>query len=601
MLTSLSRFSIRQQILIGYIPVLVVLAFLAFSSYQNFRHFEKSFQSLQEITTENLTFLEIERGMVELQRNILVYSYVGYRGVLRKIEFLQKQLEVKFKIIQPFTEQDEEIKDRFDRMLEHYNDYKEGFEEAIDERNQIETLITKGLTPTSVEITGIIDVLETTLLEAKNFEAAYILNEIEHDFYIARSNVKSFKQFPDSAIIKETRSLISLMQEDSNSLKTKISEDKTLTAINRLQVLLEDYQTAFMEIIRLNRTYLHLINVVLAGKAAEIDKLADELDNLVKKRSNALTVKIQGSMHRAQNQFIIISISGALIGFVSSLLIAMGISNPVTAMASTLSRLANGEANIQIPGQQRKDEVGEMAKAANEFKIMASELENQSSELEEFAYRTSHDLRSPLVSSIALLDLAEDSIKKDEKDKAQQSIDLIKSSLQKLETLVRDILELTKTKNIKEDYKEINLKEIIESSLTKLAYMDDFDKISFTVDLNHSASIQTQKSRIVLIVENLISNAVKYQDRSKEKSFVNITTEEKEKFVLLNVEDNGLGVPKEQQGELFAMFRRFHPHVSFGSGLGLYMMKKSADIIGGDISFEDTERGSKFILKIPKS
>ena len=601
MLTPLSRFSIRQQILIGYIPVLAILAFLAFSSYQNFRHFDKSFQSLQEITTENLTFLEIERGMVELQRNILVYSYVGYRGVLRKIEFLQKQLEVKFKIIQPFTERDEEIKDRFDRMLGHYNDYKEGFDEAIDERDQIDALITEKLTPTNVEITGIIDRLETAFIDAKNFEAAYILNEIEHDFYIAKSNVKSFKQFPDSAIIKETRSLISLMQEDSDALKTKISDETTLAAINRLQALLEDYQTAFMEIIRLNRTYLYLINVVLAGKAAEIDTLADELDSLVKKRSNALTVKIQENMGRAKNQFIILSVSGALIGFLSSLFIAMGIANPVTAMASTLSRLANGESNIQIPGQQRKDEVGEMAKAANEFKIMANELESQSSELEEFAYRTSHDLRSPLVSSIALLDLAEDSIKKDEKDQAQQSIGLIKSSLQKLETLVRDILELTKTKNIKEDFKEINLKDIIESSLTKFAHMDDFNRIDFKVELNHSSPLKTLKSRVVLILENLISNAVKYQDTSKEKSFINIATEETEKFVIINVEDNGLGIPEDQQSELFSMFKRFHPTVSFGSGLGLYMMKKSADIIGGDISFQDTKDGSKFILKIPKS
>ena len=50
---------------------------------------------------------------------------------------------------------------------------------------------------------------------------------------------------------------------------------------------------------------------------------------------------------------------------------------------------------------------------------------------------------------------------------------------------------------------------------------------------------------------------------------------------------------------MFTMFKRFHPRVSFGSGLGLYMMKKSADVIKADIVYEDTGHGSKFKLVIP--
>ncbi|MEC7575772.1 MAG: ATP-binding protein, partial [Pseudomonadota bacterium] len=69
--------------------------------------------------------------------------------------------------------------------------------------------------------------------------------------------------------------------------------------------------------------------------------------------------------------------------------------------------------------------------------------------------------------------------------------------------------------------------------------------------------------------------------------------------LVLRVEDNGLGVPEENQNQLFTMFKRFHPKVSFGSGLGLYMMKKSADILGGEISFEPLKKGSAFILKVP--
>jgi K+-sensing histidine kinase KdpD len=61
--------------------------------------------------------------------------------------------------------------------------------------------------------------------------------------------------------------------------------------------------------------------------------------------------------------------------------------------------------------------------------------------------------------------------------------------------------------------------------------------------------------------------------------------------IILEVEDNGLGISEEQHEKMFTMFKRFHPKVSFGSGLGLYMMKKSVDIIGANIIFTDTGNG----------
>ena len=92
MVNFLSRFSIRQQILIGFVPVLLILFFLAFSSFKNYQKFEQNFGLLRTTTQENIIFLQIERDIIELQRNVLVYSYVGYNGVLRKVEFLQTEL-----------------------------------------------------------------------------------------------------------------------------------------------------------------------------------------------------------------------------------------------------------------------------------------------------------------------------------------------------------------------------------------------------------------------------------------------------------------------------------------------------------------------------
>jgi signal transduction histidine kinase len=108
-----------------------------------------------------------------------------------------------------------------------------------------------------------------------------------------------------------------------------------------------------------------------------------------------------------------------------------------------------------------------------------------------------------------------------------------------------------------------------------------------------------QKNRLVLIIENLISNAIKYQDSEEATPHLNIRSWNDDAVFIFEVEDNGLGIPEEHREHLFAMFKRFHPKVSFGSGLGLYMMKKSADILGADLVCETPEKGTVFRLSIP--
>tara|TARA_R110002167_G_C12673410_1_gene650899 strand:+ start:211 stop:1713 length:1503 start_codon:yes stop_codon:yes gene_type:complete len=222
-------------------------------------------------------------------------------------------------------------------------------------------------------------------------------------------------------------------------------------------------------------------------------------------------------------------------------------------------------------------------------------------ELEEFSYRTSHDLRSPLVTAIGLLNVVSDAIKNDKKEVALESAAFVQKSLCQLENLVKDILRLTKTKNIMEDEETINFALLTRESLDKFKNMDNFERLDIQQKFRFSDNLKTKKSRVVLIVENLISNAIKYQDVNKNDSFIKISSYKTKSHIVLEVRDNGLGVPEDQRDNLFKMFKRFHPRTSFGSGLGLYMMKKSADILHGNISYEDCSDGSVFKLELPLS
>ncbi len=226
-------------------------------------------------------------------------------------------------------------------------------------------------------------------------------------------------------------------------------------------------------------------------------------------------------------------------------------------------------------------------------------LQTANAELEEFSYRTSHDLRSPLVSSITLLDIAKKSLETNKIEKTLKSINLTQNSLVKLEALVQDILLLTQTKNMQEDRKEIDVSNFIEESLKKFSHMTDFDRLDIQKNLQFTDPLNVKVSRFRLIIENLISNAIKYQDTEKEHSFIKITTHDDNQFFILSIEDNGLGIPEKHHKQLFSMFKRFHTKVAFGSGLGLYMVKKSADIIDAELTFKDSGNGCIFELKLP--
>lgn len=237
-------------------------------------------------------------------------------------------------------------------------------------------------------------------------------------------------------------------------------------------------------------------------------------------------------------------------------------------------------------------------KMTRQYREKTKDLEVANAELEEFSYRTSHDLRSPLVSSIGLLDFAVKAINKGDSEKALASLKHIDNSLQKLQLLIEGILDLAKTTHLDEEKECVYVSEVIDGALTKFAHMENFERLTFYKDVESVGTVVTKKLRFQLIVENLLSNAIKYQDTKKSSSWVKISTTINNRNFILTIEDNGLGIPPNLQTGVFSMFKRFHTNTSYGSGLGLYMVKKSADRLGGKMDFCDGEDGAGTIFTL---
>ena len=231
--------------------------------------------------------------------------------------------------------------------------------------------------------------------------------------------------------------------------------------------------------------------------------------------------------------------------------------------------------------------------------LRTEELNRANEELEEFAYRTSHDLRSPIVSSVQLLNLADDAIKDNETDFASKSIAHARQSLSKLESLISDILTLTEIGSQNEKEAVLDVAQVVDEALAKLDHADGFSRLTVVKEISLEEKVIIKPSRFRLILENLISNATKYQDPKKDEPYLKINCFRVGETLHLHVSDNGLGIDPQYRKQMFEMFKRFHPKVAIGSGLGLYLMRKSAHILGGDIEYVPLENGSLFKLLVP--
>ena len=240
-----------------------------------------------------------------------------------------------------------------------------------------------------------------------------------------------------------------------------------------------------------------------------------------------------------------------------------------------------------------------IARDITKIKNTEEELIQANSELEEFSYRTSHDLRSPLVSSIKMLNIIKEQIDEGEYNEAIDYLGLVEGSLDKLQNLVCDILDLAKINQGTLDTVEINIPRLLNDCLSKLNHMDNYEHIRFNIDLADTGKVLLPIEHVKTIFENLISNAIKYSDLDERQGAVSITIKTDSHNLNAEISDNGLGIPERYHPKLFEMFKRFHPNTSFGSGLGLYMVKKSIEKLNGKISYESNGKGSKFIFSIP--
>ncbi|MEN7341730.1 MAG: ATP-binding protein [Pseudomonadota bacterium] len=230
-----------------------------------------------------------------------------------------------------------------------------------------------------------------------------------------------------------------------------------------------------------------------------------------------------------------------------------------------------------------------------------SALQTTNHELTTFSYRISHDLRAPVASTLGLVRIGRNAISKDTSPLIGDILTKIDATMQRMDTLIADIITVKKNKQPADDLQLVDVNALIDDVFDKLAPLADEHAVSLEHSLSPGETVMTSKTYLRQIVDNLVSNGIKYRDPESPKPFLSVSLRRTNDACDIVVEDNGLGVPESAQDQLFAMFKRFHPNTSFGSGLGLYLVKQNAERIGGSIRYEPKCDGSRFTFSLPES
>ncbi len=245
------------------------------------------------------------------------------------------------------------------------------------------------------------------------------------------------------------------------------------------------------------------------------------------------------------------------------------------------------------------------------------ELRQKNKELEGIVYVASHDLRSPLVnvqgfsrrlangcaeidSILSGLDLSGEIREKLHpilSVNIPRSLGYITSSIEKMDSLLGGLLRLSRLGRSAICFEQLDMQIIVSKIIESMAFQ--IETASATINVGKMAGCLADSVQINQVFSNLIDNALKY--RSAERPLIiTLSSEEFEEGVRYCVEDNGIGIPADQQDKIWEIFNRLNPDTVSGEGLGLTMARRMIDRMGGSVWVEsEPDVGSRFYVILP--
>jgi signal transduction histidine kinase len=392
----------------------------------------------------------------------------------------------------------------------------------------------------------------------------------------------------------------------------KDNPDADATA-QRIKSAIDDYVNLYsIPMISLARDRIEVArSVIVNGTGPQrIEAIRREFTQLFNSERELANMRTDQANNRA-DAAVWIGIGGFVLGLGAVLLLAAylgrSIVRPVRDVAAGADRVAHGDLSARAP-DQRPDELGDLGRAFNtmaaslehsrdEVVARTAELERSNAELDQFAAVTSHDLKEPLQTVTVFAGLLD----RDYRDRLDESgktfLDSILAGTERMRTLIRDLLEYSRVGQGDLRREPIAMEELLGQARDNLAGAISEKGAEVTSD--PLPTVEVDPKQLSQVLQNLLSNALKFSDDEAPRVHVTATTMGGEwRF---SVRDNGIGIDPRHAERIFQPFARLGGGKE-GTGIGLAICQKIVEHHGGRIWVEgEPGVGSVFHFTIPMS
>ncbi len=620
LLTRLRPQTTRGRITYGLLTVLVLHSAVVILSHFGLQRAAKSAERSATVKQDVTTLLNRNHDVIALQSNVLSFMYTGDKEMAARVRADASALKMRLKTLY----ESEAVVDptELEPLLSALGEYTDKLESVIASRGRRETIMRESVDPVRRHTVDVLTrAMEASTVSGKADLAVEFAASLRL-FMRAEACIAAYLSDPGGETADEFRRIADQFHGQLTALPREGLGPSTAQELAEIEAGLPAWKSSVFQAVNATRSFLHLVNVVLAGHALEFRTVASNLKDKALLAQNVLDARLRASQRRFLMMSNVIGAVTLLAGLLAGWWISRSVSGPIIQMTRAFSDLAKGE-TADLGGLLRQGDIGELATAAEVFaernheaerhlamaeelsRIQAStnialhmhveELKLRNDELDSFSYSASHDLRAPLRSIALLAEWIEEDSGELLPEECRGHLATLQSRATRLENLLDGLLEYSRVGRIKDLSEPLELRSFIEESIEGLG-----SETGANIDIRGEAlELVAPKVALQKVIQNLVSNGISHHDGDCPN--VTVEIEKEDAFAVLKVTDDGPGIEPSLHEKIFQIFQTGKPRDQHeANGVGLAIVQKITVAHGAEVTVDsDGVRGTTITVRWP--